>query len=132
MISADLSRSTDDNARMVADAAVARWESMVDALTPVLGQRGVAALYRRTLIVAGRDHPCLLLAHEDTEPVRFEQLRKILFQQPADQAAAATDASVETFHELLNSLIGIPLTQRLLGGLWSPTFSGSPVQNRLK
>ncbi|MBK7720581.1 MAG: hypothetical protein IPJ36_19315 [Simplicispira sp.] len=50
----------------------------------------------------------MLLAHEDTEPVRFEQLRKILFQQPADQAAAATDASVETFHELLNSLIGIP------------------------
>ncbi len=132
MISADLSRSTDDNARMVADAAVARWESMVDALTPVLGQRGVAALYRRTLIVAGRAHPCLLQAHEDTTPVRFEKLRKILIQQPADQAAEATDASVETFHELLNSLIGIPLTQRLLGGLWSPTFSGSPVQNRLK
>lgn len=124
--------AADDRAQMVADAAVARWESMVDALTPVLGQRGVAALYRRTLNVAGRTHPCLLQAHEDTEPVRFDQLRKVLRKQPANEAAAATDASIQTFHELLNSLIGIPLTQRLLGGLWSPTFSGSPVQNRLK
>ena len=105
---------------------------MVNALTPVLGQRGVAALYRRTLNVAGRTHPCLLDAHEDTEPICFVRLRKMLLLQPANQAAAATDASVETFHELLNSLIGISLTQRLLGGLWSPTFSGSPVQNRLK
>lgn len=117
---------------MVAGAAVARWVCMVDALTPALGQRGVAALYRRTLNVAGRAHPCLLQAHEDTVPVCFEQLRKVLLLQPADQAATATDASIETFHELLNSLIGIPLTQKLLGSLWSPTFSGSPVQDRSK
>lgn len=132
MIPTDPTNATDDRAQMVADAAVARWESIVDALTPVLGQRGVAALYRRTLNVAGRSHPCLLQAHEDTEPVCFEQLRKALAQQSANQAAAATDASIQTFHELLNSLIGTPLTQRLLGSLWSPTFSGSPVQDRLK
>ena len=132
MISTDSSKVTDDNAQMVAGAAVDRWVSMVGALTPVLGQRGVAALYRRTLIVAGRTHPCLLQAHEDTEPICFEPLRKVLLQQPADQAAMATEASIETFHELLNSLIGIPLTQKLLGSLWSPTFSGSPVQDRLK
>ncbi len=117
---------------MVADAAVARWESMVNALTPVLGQRGVAALYRRTLNVAGRTHPCLLQAFEVTEPIRFEQLRKVLLEQPTDSAAMATDASIQTFHELLNSLIGIPLTQKLLGSLWSPTLSGSPVQDSLK
>ncbi|MGB4925296.1 MAG: hypothetical protein WBP25_02230 [Giesbergeria sp.] len=132
MIPPQSTNATDDRAQMVADAAVARWESMVNTLTPVLGQRGIAALYRRTLIVAGRAHPCLLQAHEDTTPVRFEKLRNVLIQQPPNQAAEATDACVETFHDLLNSLIGIPLTQRLLGGLWSPTFSGSPVQNRLK
>jgi hypothetical protein len=132
MIPPHSTEAPDDRAQMVADAAVARWESMVDALTPVLGQRGVAALYRRTLNVAGRAHPCLLLAHEDTEPIRFDQLRKVLRKQPADQAAAATDASIQTFHELLNNLIGIPLTQRLLGGLWSPIYSGSPVQDRSK
>lgn len=132
MTSPYASNNTDDRAQMVADAAVARWESMVDALTPVLGQRGVAAIYRRTLNVAGRAHPCLLQAHEVVEPVRFDLLRKVLRQQPANDAAAATDASIEAFHELLNSLIGIALTQRLLGDLWSPTLSGSPVQNRLK
>jgi len=132
MIASHSTHATDDQAQMVADAAVARWESMVDALTPVLGQRGVAALFRRTLNVAGRAHPCLLQAHEVAEPIRFDQLRKVLRRQPANEAAAATDASIQTFHELLNSLIGIPLTQRLLGGLWSPIFSGSPVQNRSK
>ncbi|APW40828.1 hypothetical protein RD110_20300 [Rhodoferax koreense] len=105
---------------------------MVDALTPVLGQRGLAALYRRTLTVAGRTHPCLLQALEDTEPVSFQPLRRMLVQQSADTAAAATDASLETFHELLNSLIGRSLTQRLLGTLWSPEFSGSPVQDKSK
>lgn len=132
MISPDFSLASDDGAQMVADAAVARWESMVAALTPVLGPRGVAALYRRTLDVAGRTHPCLLHAHESAEPIRFEQLRKVLLAQPATQAAMATDASIQTFHELLNSLIGTPLTQKLLGSLWSPTFSGSPAQNRSK
>lgn len=119
-------------AEFVAAAAVARWGNIVDALTPVLGQRGVAALYRRTLTVAGRTHPCLLQALEDTEPVSFKPLSRALVLQPADTAAAATDASLETFHELLNSLIGRSLTQRLLGTLWSPEFSGSPVQDPSK
>lgn len=132
MVLTDSNRAHDDGAQMVADAAVARWESMVDALMPVLGQRGVAALYRRTLDVAGRTHPCLLLARETTDHVRFEPLHQVLLAQPANQAAMATDASIQTFHELLNSLIGIALTQKLLGSLWSTTFSGSPVQNRLK
>lgn len=132
MVLTDSNRAHDDGAQMVADAAVARWESMVDALMPVLGKRGVAALYRRTLDVAGRTHPCLLLARETADHVRFEQLHQVLLAQPANQAAMATDASIQTFHELLNSLIGIALTQKLLGSLWSPTFSGSPVQNRLK
>ncbi len=118
-----------DAAEFVSGAAVARWETIVDALTPLLGQRGVAALYRRTLSVAGRTHPCLLQAQENTEPINFKKLRKVLAQQPADIAAAATDASLETFHELLNSLIGRSLTQRLLGTVWSPLFSGSPEQD---
>lgn len=132
MTPTDSDLANSDSAQMVADAAVARWESITRALTPVLGQRGLAALYRRTLNVAGRTHPCLLHALEDTEAICFEQLRKVLQEQPTERAAMATDASIQTFHELLNSLIGISLTQKLLGSLWSPTFSGSPVQNRLK
>jgi len=132
MTSLESDASPNDDADFVASAAIARWETIVEALTPVLGQRGVAALYRRTLIVAGRGHPCLLLAQDNSESVSFRKLRKVLVQQPADTAAAATDASLETFHELLNSLIGRSLTQRLLGTTWSPLFSGSPVQDKSK
>lgn len=118
-----------ERAQFVAIAAVGRWETIVEVLTPILGHRGVAALYRRTLNVAGASHPCLIEAHESDEPVSFKRLQRVLAQQNPDAAAAATDASLETFHELLNSLIGTSLTQRLLGSVWSPIFSGSPAQD---
>ncbi|MFZ4287498.1 hypothetical protein [Variovorax sp. HJSM1_2] len=132
MRSVDSSDRANGDVDFVANAAVARWQTIVEALTPLLGQRGVAALYRRTLHVAGRSHPCLLDAQETIEPVTFIALRQVLMQQTADTAAAATDVSIETFHELLDSLIGKSLTQRLLGSVWSPLFSGSPAQEKSK
>jgi len=118
-----------ERAQFIATAAVARWETIVEVLTPILGHRGVAALYRRTLNVAGSAHPCLIDAHESDEPVGFKRLRRVLAQQDPDAAAAATDASLQTFRELLDSLIGSALSQRLLGSAWSPIFSGSPAQD---
>lgn len=125
----DSEKQAAERAQFVAMAAVARWESIVEVLTPILGHRGVAALYRRTLNLAGSSHPCLIEAHESDEPVSLKRLRRVLAQQGPDAAAAATDASLQTFHELLNSLIGTSLTQRLLGSVWSPIFSGSPAQD---
>ncbi|WCM90672.1 hypothetical protein [Acidovorax sp. NCPPB 3576] len=118
-----------ERAQFVAMAAVARWEKIDGVLTPLLGRRGMAALYRRTLNVAGSSHPCLIEAHESEESVSFKHLRRVLARQSPDAAAAATDASLETFHQLLDSLIGTSLTQRLLGSVWSPIFSGSPAQD---
>lgn len=120
-----------DDVEFVANAAMARWEVIADALTPVLGRRGVAALYRRTIYVTGRTYPCILQAFETTEPVTFKNLRKVLTQQSVEVATAVADASIENFHELLNNLIGVPLTQTLLGSVWSP-FSGSPTQDKQK
>lgn len=117
-----------DDVEFIASAAVARWEVIANCLTPVLGQRGVAALYRRALHVAGRNHVCLVNAFEIAEPISFEKLRKVLMEQPPSAAVAATDASIETFHELLNNLIGRALTQQLLGSAWSSLFSGSPTR----
>ena len=126
---ADAEKQAAERAQFVAIAAVGRWEVIVKALTPILGQRGVAALYRRTLDVAGRLHPCLIQAHESNEPVTFKRLRRVLSQQAPEAAAAATDASLEKLHELLDSLMGTSLTQRLLGSAWSPILSGSPAQD---
>lgn len=125
----DPEKQVAEQAQFVAMAAVGRWETIVEVLTPILGQRGVAALYRRTLNVASASHPCLIEAHESDEPLSFKRLRRVLAQQSPDAAAAATDASLETFHGLLNSLIGTSLTKRLLGSVWSPIFSGSPAQD---
>lgn len=125
----DSEKQAAERAQLVAEAAVARWERIVDVLTPILGQRGVAALYRRTLNVAGDLHPCLVQAQESGEPVNFKRLRRVLAHQEPNVATAAADASLQTFHELLDSLIGSALTQRLLGSVWSPIFSGLPAQD---
>lgn len=106
----------DDGAHAIAGRAVARWQEIAVRLSPILGQRGVAALYRRTLTLAARDHPCLQQAHEPSEPLRFDHLRAALLPLPAGDAAAAFEASITTFQALLNSLIGPSLTHRLLHG----------------
>ena len=119
------------DAELVADAAIARWEAIREALAPVLGQRGVAALHRRALHLASVAHPCLLDAAAAQDALTFASLRRVLSRQSALTAAAATDASLQTFHQLLDSLVGEVMTHRLLGATWSSISSDSPHQDRI-
>ena len=66
------------DAELVADAAIARWEAIREALAPVLGQRGVAALHRRALHLASVAHPCLLDAAAAQDALTFASLRRVL------------------------------------------------------
>jgi hypothetical protein len=103
------------DAARIADAAVAAWTAIDGALSPIIGARGIAALYKRSLYLALADHPWLAGAYEgDRQPGDFASLRAVLSQQTARNAAAAHDALLQTFEDLLDSLIGKSLTQRLL------------------
>jgi hypothetical protein len=115
------------DAAQVADAAVAVWKAIHGALTPVIGPRGSAALYHRTLHVAREQYPWLAAAYEGTlQPGDFATLRAALAQQPAVDAAAAQDGILHAFLDLLAALIGEALTERLLQGVWPPS-SGEPA-----
>jgi len=109
------------DAAQVADAAVALWKAVHGALTPVIGPRGSAALYHRTLHGAREQYPWLAAAYDSTlQPGDFATLRAALAQQPAVDAAAAQDGILQAFLDLLAALIGEPLTERLLQGVWPP------------
>src|SRR5687768_10983754 len=53
------SRAPEARAGQIADAAVAIWQAIDAALAPVLGQRGVVALYQRSLHLASQTYPWL-------------------------------------------------------------------------
>lgn len=118
------------DSRPVADAIVALWTRIDLALLPIVGHRGVAALYQRSLKLTAPAHPWLavglsgLMAEVDTEA-----LHRLLMQQTAAEAAEAGNAMFHQFRHLLASLIGSSLTHRLLRGIWGPPPADTSAQD---
>ncbi|HET6603420.1 MAG TPA: hypothetical protein VFG21_04280 [Xanthomonadaceae bacterium] len=118
------------DAARVADYVVAVWQQIEDALTPIIGPRGVAALYKRSLFLIGPDHPWLTRLQEaDASAVDAAALRSALAQQDTAAAATAGGALLQTFQELLASLVGPSLTGRLLAAAWALPTSGPSAQD---
>jgi hypothetical protein len=114
----------------VADTIVGLWHEIDQALNPIVGHRGVAALYHRSLKLAAAAHPWLAGAAPGMlAAVDLPALKAALVQQTAAQAAAGGSALFETFHELLASLVGAGLTERLLRSVWTPSSGASPAQD---
>jgi len=119
----------DIDAGQVADAAVQTWRAVDAALSPIIGQRGVAALYKRSLYLVCTRHPWLAAVHQDTrQPGDFAPLHAALARQPGLAAAAAHDELLQTCRDILAQLIGAPLTERLLRPTGPPPLSHPPLQ----
>ena len=109
----------DADAAQIAAAVIAIWDEIDDSLTPILGQRGMAALYRRSLHLAAADHPWLEAPDEGEPPaIGPAALKSGLARQSSAVAAAGGSAFLQTFRDLLSGLIGPALTQRLLRTAW--------------
>ncbi len=118
------------SAAQIATAVIAIWEEVDDALTPFVGPLGLVALYRRTVHLAAVQHPWLTGRDAgvltDTDPAL---LKSVLAQRSGAEAAAAGNAFLNTFHELLASLIGPSLTARLLRSVWQPPSRGQATED---
>jgi len=112
-----------------ADLAVATWSKIDDALWPIIGHAGMAALFKRSLYLARSHQPALTaMVEAELAPGDFALLREILAQQ-ADAAAVQANL-LKIFLDLLTSLIGAELTERLLRSVWDNTpNSGEAVQD---
>jgi hypothetical protein len=122
--------SDNPTAAQISAAVVAIWHEIDAALTPILGQGGVAALYKRTLCLTGTAHPWLASRREDLSTgVDLEALKAVLSQQSGAAAAAGGNDFLQTFHQVLASLVGPSLTERLLRSVWATPSSGPPAQD---
>lgn len=111
----------DSTAAEVAAACGALWLEIVAALSPIIGTRGVTALGQRSLHLASAAHPWLVARQPaDADPQDAAWLVSLLAQRNPDEAAAAGSTFLQTFRELLSSLIGASLTERLLRSVWGP------------
>jgi hypothetical protein len=130
-IAALLAGAVSDGAssRQVAEMVASAFRSIDQALTPIIGQRGVAALYKRSMHLASRAHPWLPRSREGVHPAMdVTALTTELALQTAAAGAAAGGQLLQTFCELLTSLIGPSLTERLLRTVWATFLSGPSAQ----
>jgi hypothetical protein len=112
------------------DASVATWRNIETALAPIIGINGVAALYKRSLHLASSVHPWLAVLREgDPTTVDLSALESIIMQQTGAQAADGTRHLLQTFHQLLGSLVGPSLTERLLRPVRAGSLGEAPLQD---
>ena len=114
-----------------ADGAVAAWEAVDASLSPIIGHKGVAALFRRSAHLAAADYPWLIQLQESLPKaggLAFQTMRAALAQQTAVDVATANRLLLQTFREQLIRLIGEALTARLLLPFWADVFSNETLQ----
>jgi hypothetical protein len=101
-------------------AAVTRtWQRMAAQLEPVIGVRGVGVLLDRALHLTGKSFPWLAQAIPlGAQADAVTRLQSRFANGNAADVAEAGCALLITFTELLSSLIGEPLTERLLASVW--------------
>ncbi|WP_236418171.1 hypothetical protein [Pseudomonas syringae] len=113
----------------IAEAIVSILQDMGAALAPVIGQQGVAALYRRSFHLCVSNPPRLAVSN-DSVPAALDllALKSILVEQNETDARLFGEALLTTLYELLTTLIGPSLTARLLVGVWLPPSSDTSSQ----
>lgn len=101
-----------ESAEQIADEVAATAKRIESALTPIVGAQGVAALFRRSLLLARRQHTGLAGIAEPpaaAESLDVPALQASLAQMVSVDAALAGGAWLETFQGLVAGLIGTPL-----------------------
>lgn len=102
----------------LAAESVARWRQIDVALTPIIGRRGIVAIYKQALNLTHADFPWLGTVSEDDNSFdNFVPLLAALEQQTSAVIVAANLALHRAFNNLLVSLIGESLSERLLASI---------------
>lgn len=110
---------------------MATWQRIDAALRPVIGARGVAALFKRSLHLVTPHHAWWATAQPGLQAsLDMDTLRSALAAQDDAEAAAGQARLLATFTHLLASLVGASLTQRLLRSATPPSPTSKPGEPR--
>jgi hypothetical protein len=121
--------SADAGSAEVASRAASLWQGIAAAFSPIVGQGGFKALLRRALSISLVQNPWLSAAlNEAQADDELAGLRCALAQQSPTAAAQANAALLRNFFDLLASLIGAALTERLLREALEPPSSDTARQ----
>jgi hypothetical protein len=132
----DLARLASEgaNPEQIALRAALAWRSLYAALSPIIGHGGVVALFKRSVSITRIAHPWLAPMQEEFEKTSdFASLQAAFSQQASVEAAAGNNAVLQTFIDILTSLIGESLVERLLSSVWdSLTTTGGTLRNDIE
>ena len=108
----------------IADTIVAAWEGVGSILQRILGKGGFNALFFQSIEVTGQTYPWLSVFSQDGQPnVDLKAFRVLLLNQETIDFAAASDALLSSFLNMLADLIGLSLTKRLLQPVLDPLLT---------
>ena len=110
----------------IASSIAIAWREIEHSLAPVLGAAGVAALCKRSVQLAARDHPFLAAPAGQVANCDTAALEKSIAGQTGEDAAAGGAAVLIQFNDLLAKLVGTALTDRLLRSAWDLLSNGPP------
>ena len=113
------------DAHAVAEATISTWRQVDSLLAPVIGTQGVDVIFRRALYLTSKSFPWLASGEEYGESaVLLASLKARMEQRCDDDIAEAGYSLLVCFTELLTTLIGEALTERLLAPVWDfPSLS---------
>ena len=113
-----------------ADAVMVVWHEIGAALTPIVGPRGFAAFYKRSVYMTALAHPWLMGVHDNAlASVNLADLDSVFKQQSLPQAHACAATLFSTFRDLLVSMVGPSLTERLLRSVWADASSAPTTKD---
>ena len=112
------------DAAAIAKATIGIWHQVADRLAPVIGVQGVNVLFSRSLHLTSATFQWLVNAGDrGSNAAQLTTLEARLAGCKPEDSAEASYALLVTFTELLTTLVGAPLTGRLLSPVWEPQSS---------
>jgi hypothetical protein len=104
----------------LAESIVSTWQTIEASLTPIMGQRSVAMLYKRSCYLASREHAWLMDMHQGMQTtMNLAALKSALLAQSSTEIASGAGRALQMFYEVLTNLLGASLTERLLQSVWA-------------
>lgn len=114
-----IERLTSQHAEKMADAAVELWRQLAIQIIAIVGVGGFDSLYARSLYLAKDQYPWLTAGAAPPQVEhRFASLEASLKGATPELASSANRQLLTLFTDTLASLIGEPLTERLLDSAW--------------
>ena len=112
----------------VAAACIGALDALFSELEPLVGVTGARALYLRCLYLTRESVGWPVAPDGVARDALLAGLAEHIEARPADTARRASETLLTAFADLLVSLIGEPLTLRLLQSAWGdPDVAGAPT-----